>query len=117
MDKGWIKLHRSILENDLLHNDRNAFIVFVHLLLLVGKNKGEWSGGRRQLAALIGINDRTLYDVLQRLQANKMINLESNQRYSVIHILNWHKYQSSSTAKPTSQATTAQPQPNHSPTL
>lgn len=93
MEKGWVKLHRRILENHVLMHDDNAFMVFMKLLMIVGQEKGQWSGGRNQLGELMFMNPRTLYGVLQRLQNNGMIHIETNGRYSVISVVNWHKYQ------------------------
>lgn len=114
MEKGWVKAHRSILENHFLMHDNNAYLVFTKLLLLVGKNKGEWSGGRKQLAELTNISEGTLYNTLQRLEANSIINRKANSRYSVITICNWHKYQARPTDNPTADPTGAQ-QPTNSP--
>lgn len=73
--------------------DNNAWIVFTKLLLMVSKNKGEWAGGRRQLAKLTNINENTLKDVLERLEKEHLITRQPNTRYTVITICNWTKYQ------------------------
>lgn len=115
MDEGqdWLKLHRRILENDFLRNDKTAFFVFMKLLLLVGKIKGEWSGSVRKLAGHpdIDMNYMTLYKVLKRLEGENIIRINGtfdkqekpkntvlgnkmgNKKYSVISICNWHIYQ------------------------
>jgi hypothetical protein len=93
MEKGWIKSYRRMLENSFLMNDNNAFLVFNKLLLMVGQEKGQWSGGRMQLAEAVNINPNTLKDVLNRLVDNGMISIESMKRYSIISIKNWHIYQ------------------------
>lgn len=108
---GWVKLHRKLLDNSFLMNDLNAFTVFIKLLLIVN-SKGEWSGGRRQLAAILDINDRTLYDVLKRLESHQITNLKSNHKYSVITICNYTKYQSRPNHLTNHNPTTTQPQPN-----
>lgn len=99
MDKGWIKFHRRILENHFLMNDEKAYIVFTKLLLLVGQSKGQWSGGRLQLAELMDMNPNTLYKVLKRLEGQQLITTNSNNRYTVYTICNWHKYQTSSNSQ------------------
>jgi len=116
MQNGWIKLHRKINENSFLMHDDNAYIVFTKLLLLVGREKGQWSGGRRQLAQQLNVKDRTLYQVLIRLKRNHLITIESNQRFSTYTICNWHKYQDNDNHKKEKETTTAQPQRNHSAT-
>lgn len=91
--KGYIRLYRQLEENEFLMLDDKAFIVFTKLLLFVGREKGQWAGGRRQLAKRLNINDNTLYKVLKRLEEQQLISITSNQRYSIYHICNWHKYQ------------------------
>ena len=93
MEKGWVKLHRKMQENYLLRHDKNAFYVFVNLLMLVGQEKGQWAGGRRQLAAILEMNDNTLRSVLERLRNNGMIAIDSKTRYSIITVKNWAIYQ------------------------
>lgn len=109
MEQGYIKSYRKILDNHFLMQDNNAYMVFSKLLLLVSKSKGEWAGGRRQLGELVNLNNRTLYDVLLRLESQQIINITSNRKYSIISICNWSIYQS--TPQPPTQ-----PEPNHSPT-
>lgn len=136
MEKGWIKLHRRILENDFLMHDDKAYIVFTKLLMLAGKERGSWSGGRRQLAKIFEMNDRTLYGVLIRLQDNGIIDIESKVKYSVLTIKNWSTYQQNADRGEdeiatedatlaqqgsipkvaTAHATRAQPQRNHTAT-
>ena len=104
---GWVKLHRKIAENSFLMHDDKAWVVFTKLLIHVN-SKGEWSGGRLQLSEIVKINQRTLYDVLKRLKSQQIINIKSNNRYSVITICNWSKYQSISNNKTNSDPTTNQ---------
>lgn len=109
--KGWVKLHRKLLENAGLMHDHNALVVFVGLLLKAN-SKGEWSGGRNQLGEMLNINPRTLYDVLQRLKTQQVINIKSNNKYSVISICNWSKYQATPNSTSTYSPHTAHIQPN-----
>lgn len=111
MNKGWVKLHRKINENVFLSKDNNAYVVFVRLLTLVS-SKGEWAGGRRQLAEVMNMSDRTLYDVLKRLESQQLINIKSNRRYSIYTICKWGYYQSDPNHTSTHHPTTSQPQPN-----
>lgn len=110
--KGYVRLYRQVLENDFLMSDQNAFNVFAKLLLLVGREKGQWAGGRNQLAALVKLPARTTYDVVKRLEAQQLISIVPNSKYSVYHICNWHKYQNVPNRLNLFKPTTAQPQPN-----
>lgn len=90
---GWIKLHRSLLDNDIWRSDKTAFNVFLTLLLLCDTKKGQWSGGRYQLAEYCGFKDGAVYKALQRLAQAKMVTLSSNSRFTTISICNWKEYQ------------------------
>jgi hypothetical protein len=94
MNKGWVKLHRKLLDNPALVHDKTAFFVFVSLLLLVDKDTGSLDIGRNMLGALIDINPNTLYSCLRKLSKNDMISVAvTNRSYSTYHIRNWHEYQ------------------------
>lgn len=92
MEQGWVKLHRQMLDNHFLMKDNNAYLVFTKLLMMVNQ-KGEIAAGRRQLADLMFMNDRTLYGILVRLENQGMLKIESQVRYSIIRICNWATYQ------------------------
>lgn len=110
--KGYVRLYRQVEENEFLMLDDKAFIVFTKLLLFVGREKGQWAGGRRQLAKRMNMNDNTLYKVLKRLEDNRLIAITSNQRYSIYHICNWHKYQNVSNRLNLESVTSRQPAGN-----
>jgi len=95
MNNGWIKLHRKVLDNEIFRHDRTAWHVFEVLLLIANKETGKWSGGRKQLAELAGVNENTLYNALKRLESQQMVNRFVNSRYSVYSICNWGDYQQS----------------------
>lgn len=111
MEKGWVKSHRQILDNIFLMHDNNAFMVFTKLLLLVNRKTGQLATGRNSLGEQVNLNPRTLYDVLIRLENQQIINITSNNRYSVITICNWEKYQNDPTTEPTSSQQLANIQP------
>jgi len=93
MNNGWVKLHRQIIENRMWQYDHNAVMVFLTLLLIADKKKGEWAGGRHQLAERVGLKSTTTYQALKRLEKAKMVTLSSNNRFTVIHLCNFKKYQ------------------------
>lgn len=92
-ETGFIKLYRSLNNNDILANDNNSFIVFVRLLTLVDRRTGSYTTGRKKLAVYMNMNDRTLYGVLKRLEAATMLQLKSNNHATTIYICNWNKWQ------------------------
>lgn len=89
---GWIKLHRKVLENPIFRRDRTAWHIFETLLIIAERN-GEWSGGRIQLADLVGEKDTTTYKAIKRLEKAEMVTLTSNNRFTTISICKWAEYQ------------------------
>lgn len=106
MNSGWVKLHRQIMENRMWQHDHNAVMVFMTLLLVVDKSKGEWAGGRHQLAERVGLKSTTTYQALKRLEKAKMVTLSSNNKYTVIHLCNFKKYQQTNDSSDDNQMTT-----------
>jgi hypothetical protein len=116
MDQGWIKSWRKLLDNQFLMHDNNAFLVFIKLLHLVNKD-GEYVTGRFALAERVNLNSNTLYSVLVRLETQHLINISSNNKYSIISICNWSRYQGSDNSTLNNAATTRQQRGNNAATL
>ncbi len=93
MDKGWIKLHRSITENHLLWHDEQCWVLFTKMLLSVGRQKGEISGGRKALAKRFNMDEYVFYRTVRRLEKEQIIHIKSHANYTVYTICNWRKYQ------------------------
>lgn len=90
--EGWIKFYRKLLDNDILKYDHTAFVIFVYVLLAC--NKGRYTCGRFQMADELGLKPCTFYKALNRLAKKwKMVTLNSNNRFTEIIVINWHKYQ------------------------
>jgi len=115
--KGYIKSWRKILDNRFLMYDDNAYIVFTKLLHMVNRKTGEYTTGRFQLAELMNKKPNTLYSILVRLESQHLINITSNNKYSVISICNWHKYQSNDNSPSNNATTTRQQRDNNATTL
>lgn len=93
-NKGWIKLHRKLLSNDLLL-DQTALQIFVWLLLVVN-SKGEKIFGRIWASKELGIKPTTFYDAVNRLSVKyKIAVIQTDNRKTKITLINWAKYQSS----------------------
>lgn len=106
MNKGWIKLHRKLLDNPTLKWDTNAFIVFTKLLLVMDYKTGSYNLGRFQLAELTGLKPGTAYKTLKRLEKAEMVTLRSNNKYTTISICKWNEYQSDDNNGGNNQVTT-----------
>ncbi len=93
MERGFIKLWRSIDQNELLENDNTALVVFIKLLLKCNRTDGTLVTGRKKLANICNLNPNTLYSALKRLETSTMIQQRSNNVSTTIRICNWSKYQ------------------------
>lgn len=93
MEKGFIKLHRSLLEDDSLFRSAETFKVWVWILLSVDWKTGTLSCGRYQIAQWLKIKPSTVYQTLKRLQMQQRINMNCNNKATTIEVLNWSKYQ------------------------
>ena len=107
MNGGWIKLHREILEKTVWAN-HNLMRVWTWCLLkashkaylqLIGLKKillqpGQFVFGRDKAALELGMKPRTVYDCVVWLSKNNSIRVESNNKFSVITVVNWGLYQS-----------------------
>lgn len=91
--KGWVKLHRKALDNEIFVHDPTAWRIFEYFLLSVDRETGSMRYGRIWLSKLLDINESTVYKAIKRLEKAKMVTQVSNNRYSTVLVLNWHRYQ------------------------
>lgn len=99
---GWIKLHRSFRKWEWYQNDAMV-LLFIHLLLSANHQENKWQGlliGRGQLVTGLKslnketkISIRTLRTCLSRLEQTGEISRKSTNKYSIITINNYDKYQ------------------------
>ena len=114
MQQGWIKLHRSLLENALF-DDADMLKLWVLCLFkathkpkkvliekqLIPLEPGQFVTGRFALAAEFNegappkkrATPISLYRWLNKLQTWQKVNIKTTSKYSIITILNWHEYQ------------------------
>lgn len=125
MAEGWIKLHRKIIESSVFDNPK-LLKLWVWCLckashsereIVIGKqivkiNPGQFVFGRLAAADALKMNDRTVYDYIKTLEKLGMICINSNNKYSLVTVVNWELYQCSeydnqqqSTIKSTMQST------------
>lgn len=106
MEQGYIKLHRKLLENPLKDNPMWAWLWVVLLLKANHKeakiiwngmpktiNAGQFITGRKELAKDSGIKESTIERVLNYLESGQQIEQHKTNKYRVITIVNWKKYQ------------------------
>lgn len=99
-NKGWIKLHRKVLDNGIL-KDQIAWVIFCWLLLRVDRKTGKTTLGRIWASKELGIKPTTFYKALKRLEnIYKTVSLVTKKvtiKYTEVSVLNWYKYQQENT--------------------
>lgn len=109
-DKGWIKLHRSIIDHWVFQRGSKGYEMehyWIDLLLMVNHKKGKiqyykdvvtiYPGqtrtSQRKLAARWGIDTKTVKKVLDTFQNEGMITYENRYNGTLITIVNYGVYQ------------------------
>lgn len=103
INKGWIKLHRQILDWEW-SDEPTMVALFVHLLLMANSDEGwKYRGVTLKAGQLItsianlskatGITIKALRTRLERLVSTEEISVESCKKYSIITISNYAIYQ------------------------
>ena len=118
---GWIKLHRTLADWQWA-SDPNTFCLFVHLLLMAQHSPSKWRGetimpgqlltGRKKLAEATGLSEQNIRTSLNRLKSTSELTIKKTNKYSIISITNWDKYQTAN-QQANQQLTSNQPATNH----
>lgn len=134
--EGWIKLHRSITESSVFE-DSEVLKLWIWILCNVAYNdhdvvylgkvihvkSGQIVTGRKKISQQIRMTENRVYRALKILKDLGNINVDSNNKFSVITIINWSKYQGeiyklnigiTATQQQTNSKLTANQQQNHS---
>ena len=103
---GWLKLYRSILDSAVFQ-DAEILKVWIWLLCNVafeqhdticyGKvihlKPGQIATGRKKIAQCTDLNENKVYRALTSLKSLGNIEIKSTNKYSIITVVNWDKYQ------------------------
>lgn len=103
---GWLKLYRSILDSAVFQ-DAEILKVWIWLLCNVafeqhdtvcyGKvihlKPGQIASGRKKIAQCTDLNENKVYRALTALKSLGNIEIKSTNKYSIITVVNWDKYQ------------------------
>lgn len=104
---GWIKIHRSMLDNPVVMKDSDHCMLWMLLLLnathkphdtLFGGKRitlqpGQLITGRKKLARELRVNEHKIDRMLRAFKNEQQIEQQSKPYGSLITIKNWHKYQ------------------------
>ena len=103
---GWLKLYRSILDSAVFQ-DAEVLKVWIWLLCNVafeqhdticyGKvitlKPGQIATGRKKIAQCTDLNENKVYRALNALKSLGNIEIKATNKYSIITVVNWDKYQ------------------------
>ncbi len=99
---GWIKLHRRFLSWEWFTKP-DMVSLFVYLLLSANREDNEWRGvlikrgqlltSVASLSANTGISVQTVRNNLNRMKSTNEITIKSTNKYSIITICNYERYQ------------------------
>jgi uncharacterized phage protein (TIGR02220 family) len=99
---GWIKLHRVFREWEW-YDQSNCVAVFIDLLLHANHEDGKYRGieipmgsmttSQGKIAERTGLTVRQVRTVLDRLSLSGEVTVKTNNKFSMISITNWEKYQ------------------------
>lgn len=103
-NKGWIKIHRRLLDWEW-YSDTNMVRLFLHLLLKANSSDRRWQGREVPKGSLVtsratledetGLSQKNIRTCLARLISTGEIEVEATHRFSIVTICNFDNYQES----------------------
>lgn len=109
MNEGWVKLHRAVCESAVFE-DAEILRLWIYILVnaahkdhdtiyqgkIVHIKKGEFVTGRKILAREFKLSESKIYRMLNTLAELGNIEIKSNNKFSLVTVVNWAKYQDDS---------------------
>lgn len=125
MERGYVKLWRKTLDSGILQHP-TAWQVFGYLLLMANSKPhrriiagvmteakpGEVITGRERLAEELGLSVQQIRTALNLLKKLEIVTIKSTNKYSVISLVNWDRYQQHEPAGQPASPPAGQPAPN-----
>jgi len=123
---GYIKLYRKLLNNPIMQKPE-LLQLFIYCLLranhepnktffgTIDIEKGQFVTGRFELSKDLKVKPSTIYKRLQMLSKSDFLNIESNNKNTLVTIVNWELYQikgKKSNTKSNNKVTTKEQQSN-----
>lgn len=103
MSEGWVKYHRRLFDWQWF-TEPNMAHFFMALVALANHKPGKWRGieigrgqlitGRKVLAEKTGLTERSVRTCLKKLISTSEVTIKVTNRFSIITICNYDKYQS-----------------------
>ena len=105
-NRGWIKIHRKIEENAIFSSEWGLKI-WIWCLLRAGHSendvyfgltkihlkRGQFIFGRESASKQLHIKPSTLRNWMEQLKMDSYIDIKPTNKYSIVTVLNWSKYQ------------------------
>ena len=121
MSHGWVSVHRKLLYNPIFKNDK-LFRVFMYCLLkashsdhkqLVGDaivelKPGQLVTGRKTISTDTDLTEQNVRTAMLKLEKLGILTSKPTNKFSVISITNWYKYQQTNQQVTSSQPTSNQ---------
>ncbi len=105
IDKGWVCVHRKLLEWEW-YGDINVSRLFLHLLLKANFEDKKWQGkvirrgdlvtSRSKLSTETGLSERQIRTALTKLKSTSEITIQTTNEYTKITLCNYSLYQDKS---------------------
>ena len=106
-NKGWVKLHRAILDDPIIMKDRDHLAIYIYLLLAathkerdvlfnnrrIKLNPGQLITGRKRVAETLRISESKVQRVLKRFESEQQIEQLTTTKCRLITIKKWDYYQ------------------------
>ena len=116
---GWLKLYRSILDSAVFQ-DAEVLKVWIWLLCnvafeqhdticygkVINLKPGQIATGRKKIAQCTDLNENKVYRALNALKSLGNIEIKSTNKYSIITVVNWDKYQGENSKRTASEQQT-----------
>jgi hypothetical protein len=116
-NQSWVKLYRKITEWEWYSHPPTRDL-FIHLLLTVNHKPTKYRGydipsgaaiyGRKEIAVLLGFSEQNIRTALVNLKSTNEITIKTTNKFSIIQIVRWDEYQSSTSNLTNNQPTTNQ---------
>jgi predicted RNA-binding protein with PIN domain len=115
VSEGWIKLHRSLLEWEW-YDDINTMRLFIHLILKANHKPKKYKGIEIKMGEIVtglsilsketSLSMQRIRTSLSRLKSTNEITIKTSSQGSIIQIVNYCKYQTTTNNLTNEQQTT-----------
>ncbi len=100
--KGWIKIHRSLIEWDW-YTDANAMRLFIHCLLKANHEDKKWKGevikrgtfvtSLSIISSELGMSQKQVRGAISKLERTNELAKKGRSQNTIIQVVNYDKYQ------------------------